>query len=55
MEKHSQKILKIPNKSNGFKVMAEVYKVLRFLKLHWDDVISLEVKGGYVELKVEPN
>lgn len=54
MEQHTHKILKIKNKSNGFKVMAEVYKALRFLKLHWDDVVSLEVKGGYCELKVTP-
>lgn len=48
------KSIKLQNKSNGFKVMAEVYKTLRFLKLHWDDVVSLTIKGGYVELKVEP-
>ena len=34
--------------------MAEVHKALHFLKLHWDDVVSLEIKGGYCELKVEP-
>lgn len=55
MEKSAQKTIRIKNKSNGFKVMAEVYKTLRFLKLHWNDVISLEVKGGYCELKVEPD
>jgi hypothetical protein len=49
------KSVKVKNKSNGFKVMAEVYKALRFLKLHWNDVVSLEIKGGYVELKVEPS
>lgn len=48
------KTIKIENKSNGFKVMAEVYKALRFLKLHWDDVVSLEIKGGFCELVIEP-
>jgi len=48
------KSIKIRNESNGFKLMASVYKALRFLKLHWNDVVSLEIKGGYVELKVEP-
>ena len=49
------KSIKIKNQSNGFKVMAEIYKALKFLRLNWDAVVSLKIQGGYVELKVEPN
>lgn len=49
------KTVKVPNNTNGFKVMAEVYKALRFLRLNWNAVVSLEIQGGYVELKIEPD
>lgn len=40
--------IRVKDKSNGFKTMAEIYRAMHVLKLHWNDKVDIRKDGRYL-------
>jgi hypothetical protein len=55
MEMAGKTEIKVKDKPNGFKTMAEIYRIMHVLKLHWNDKVDIRKDGRYVVVEFAKN
>lgn len=47
--------IRVKDKPNGFKTMAEIYRIMHVLELHWNDKVDIRKDGRYVVIEFAKN
>jgi hypothetical protein len=55
MEMDGKTEIRVKDKPNGFKTMAEIYRIMHVLKLHWNDKVDIRKDGRYVVVEFAKN